>query len=246
MPLCASLASLVADVRARGLDRDACDRLVDRCVAAAARRELAGRLPCDALLWRHGVLSSRSTMVAAGERWCLSIVNSTIMVHMAQASSLDVLVLVGEVGMQAGLHSNGTLLLKNMWRAWSSELASLFCMWRTASSRSSLGMRIVGAGRRAAAAAAGRVARARLLIAACLHLNPSMALTTALANSFRLREAAAVVASGGDAGDDGGDPPPVEPSSLPVTSPPVRRVATVVAGIAAARHHRSCLTHLNE
>ena len=38
-------------------------------------------------------------------------------------------------------------------------------------------------------------------------MNPSMALTTALANSFRLREAAAVVASGGDAGDDGGDPP---------------------------------------
>ena len=33
------------------------------------------------------------------------------------------------------------------------------------------------------------------------------ALTTALANSFRLREAAAVVASGGDASDDGGDPP---------------------------------------
>ena len=32
---------------------------------------------------------------------------------MAQASSLDVLVLVGEVGMQAGLHSNATLLLKN-------------------------------------------------------------------------------------------------------------------------------------
>ena len=29
-----------------------------------------------------------------------------------------------------------------------------------------------------------------------------MALTTALANSFRLREAAAVVASGGDAGDE--------------------------------------------
>ena len=46
-------------------------------------------------------------------------------------------------------------------------------------------------------------------ITACLHLNPSMALTTALANSFRLREAAAVVASGGDAGDDGGDPPHV-------------------------------------
>ena len=41
-------------------------------------------------------------------------------------------------------------------------------------------------------------------ITACLHLNPSMALTTALANSFRLREAAAVAASGGDASDDGG------------------------------------------
>ena len=55
------------------------------------------------------------------------------------------------------------------------------------------------------AAAAGRVAwRARgSCITACLHLNPSMALTTALANSFRLREAAAVVASGGDASDDG-------------------------------------------
>ena len=37
-------------------------------------------------------------------------------------------------------------------------------------------------------------------ITACLHLNPSMALSTALANSFRLREAAVVVASGGDAG----------------------------------------------
>eukprot|EP00964_Phaeocystis_antarctica_P160321 scaffold131849_cov24-Phaeocystis_antarctica.AAC.1 len=36
-----------------------------------------------------------------------------------------------------------------------------------------------------------------------------MALTTALANSFRLREAAAVVTSGGDASDDGGDPPHV-------------------------------------
>eukprot|EP00964_Phaeocystis_antarctica_P107448 scaffold72168_cov55-Phaeocystis_antarctica.AAC.3 len=93
----------------------------------AANLPLAGRPLCAALLWRNGVLSSTSTMVAAG---------STSTVHVAQASSLDVLVLVGEVGMQAGLQSNGTLLLKNMWRAWSSELASLFYMWRTASSRS--------------------------------------------------------------------------------------------------------------
>ena len=176
MPLFALLASLVAAVQARGLDRSACDRLADRCVAAAARCELAGRPLCAVLLWRNGVLSSTSTMVAAGRCWCLSIVNSTITVHVAQASSLDVLVLVGEVGMQAGLQSNGTLLLKNMWRAWSSELASLFCMWRTASSRSlyrcadrrrrlrAAGMS--GAGRRAVLlllCAAGRVARARLL-----------------------------------------------------------------------------------
>eukprot|EP00964_Phaeocystis_antarctica_P029274 scaffold16500_cov93-Phaeocystis_antarctica.AAC.1 len=38
--------------------------------------------------------------------------------------------------MQAVLNTDGILLLKNMWRAWSSELASLFYMWRTASSRS--------------------------------------------------------------------------------------------------------------
>ena len=135
-PVFAFLPSLVAAVRARGLDRSACGRLADRCVAAAARCELAGRPLCAALLWRNGVLSSTSTMVAAGRCWCLSIVNSPITVHVAQASSLDVLVLVGEVGMQAGLQSNGTLLLKNMWRAWSSELASLFYMWRTVSSRS--------------------------------------------------------------------------------------------------------------
>ena len=35
-------------------------------------------------------------------------------------------------------------------------------------------------------------------------------------------------------------PPPPDIPTGP--SPPVRRVATVVASIAAARHHRSCLT----
>ena len=44
MPLAASLASLVAAMRARVLDRGACGPLADRRVAAAARRELAGHL----------------------------------------------------------------------------------------------------------------------------------------------------------------------------------------------------------
>ena len=44
MPLVASLALPVAAVRARGLDRGACDLLADRRAAAPARRELAGRL----------------------------------------------------------------------------------------------------------------------------------------------------------------------------------------------------------
>ena len=44
--------------------------------------------------------------------------------------------LVGEVGVQAGLHSNGTLLHKDMGRAWPPELTSVFYTWRTASSRS--------------------------------------------------------------------------------------------------------------
>jgi len=38
-------------------------------------------------------------------------------------------VLVGEVGVQAGLYSNDTLLLKDMWRAWTPELAGLFGTW---------------------------------------------------------------------------------------------------------------------
>eukprot|EP00964_Phaeocystis_antarctica_P014043 scaffold7729_cov63-Phaeocystis_antarctica.AAC.1 len=87
-----------------------------------------------------------------------------------------------------------------MCRAWSSELASLFCMWRTASSRSfsrcadrrrrlrAAGMS--GAGRRAVLLLRAEWRERGFCITACLHLNPSMALTTGLANSFRLREAA--------------------------------------------------------
>ena len=55
------------------------------------------------------------------------------------------------------------------------------------------------------------MARARLLPAAQLACTRTPAFIgpnpPALANSFRLREAAAAMAGGGDAGDDGGDPP---------------------------------------
>ena len=88
--------------------------------AAAARRELAGRLPCAVLLRRNKVLFSTynmATMVAAGRCWCLLVMNSSITVHLAQASSLDVLVLVGEVGLQAGLHTIHILLHEEMRRA---------------------------------------------------------------------------------------------------------------------------------
>ena len=154
----------------------ACGPLADRRAAAAARRELAGRLLLAVLVWQNGLMSSMITKAAACWSWCLSIVNSSIKVHLARASSLDVLVLVGEVRMQAVLHTDGTLLLNNMRHAWSSELASLLYMWITASSRSfsrcanrrrrlrAAGMS--GAGGRAVLlllCAAGRVARARLL-----------------------------------------------------------------------------------
>ena len=56
------------------------------------------------------VLSSTCNMVAAGGCWCLSVMNSSIMFHLAQAGSLDVLVFVGEVGVQARLHTNCILL----------------------------------------------------------------------------------------------------------------------------------------
>ena len=43
----------MSTVWVRGLDPAACDLLADRCVAAAARRELAGHLPCVQQLWRN-------------------------------------------------------------------------------------------------------------------------------------------------------------------------------------------------
>ena len=72
------------------------------------------------------------------------------MVYLAQPSSLDELELVGKVGCAGwGVDSDDTLLLKDVWRAWTPELAGLFGTWRTASSRSfsrCAVVRIVGAG----------------------------------------------------------------------------------------------------
>ena len=47
------LALAVTAVRAPRLDRVACDRLADRWVAAAARRELAGHLHRAQKMWRN-------------------------------------------------------------------------------------------------------------------------------------------------------------------------------------------------
>jgi hypothetical protein len=152
-------------------------------------------------------MSSTCNMLAAGRCWCLSVMNSSIMVHLAQAGSLDVLVFVGEVGVQARLHTNCILLHEEMWRAWSSELSSASSRsfhWCADRRRRLRVAGVSGDSRRAVlrcGAAWPSGARAGLLcITACLHLNPSMALTSALAYSFRLHEAAAVVESGGDAG----------------------------------------------
>ena len=146
MPLVSSPAALVAAVRARGLDRGACGPLADRHAAAAARRGLAGHLLLAVLVWRNGWVLSMITKAAACWSWCLSIVDSSITVHLARASSLDVLVLVGEVKMQAVLHTDGILLLKNMCvlglRSWPACSA---CGERPRRDLS-LGVRIVGAG----------------------------------------------------------------------------------------------------
>ena len=78
MPLVASLASLVAAMRARVLDRGACGPLADRRVAAAARRELAGHLLAAAPMWRKLWVSSMITKAAAGWSWGLGIKNLSL------------------------------------------------------------------------------------------------------------------------------------------------------------------------
>ena len=102
----ASLAPAVTTVRAPRFDRMACVRLADRCTAAAARHELTGHLPSAAHRWRKRGWSSTCNMVAAGRCWCLSATDSSITVNLAQANSLDMLALVGEVRRQAGQHNH--------------------------------------------------------------------------------------------------------------------------------------------
>jgi len=207
----------VTAVRARGLDRGACDLLADRCVAAAARRELAGHLPCVHICGAKRLSRSQAPMLAAGWCWCLSVVNGSIVVLLAQPSSLVVLVLVCEVGCagwhalqrqpaapadvacsasgfgQLVLHVENGLL----------EIFLLVC----GSSTPAWSCQDERRQQTSCAAAAGMAEwRARgSCTTARLHSNPSIALTPALADSFRLCEAAAPMAGGGDAGDDGGD-----------------------------------------
>jgi len=117
--------------------------VADRRAAAAARRELAGRLlgaalPCrndgrvgqdhhgccllELGLGHHehlhrGVPTLRCTWPSPARSTCSS----------SSARSV----------VQAGVDSNDTVLLKDVWRAWTPELAGLmFGTWRTASSRS--------------------------------------------------------------------------------------------------------------
>ena len=85
MPLVASLASLVAAMRARVLDRGACGPLADRRVDAAARRELAGHLLAAAPMWRIVWVSSMITKAAAGWSWGLGIKNLSFVMCVAQS-----------------------------------------------------------------------------------------------------------------------------------------------------------------
>ena len=174
----------------------ACDRLADRCAAAAARHELTGHLPSAAHRWRKRGWSSTCNMVAAGRCWCLSAMDSSITDHLAQANSLDMLALVGEVRGQAGLHphphppargelpyvilrvgrrvphlENGLLMIFRLVCGSSAPAPS--CrdarLWQTSPAVLLLPCCL---------ARAGSCATARL------HSNPSTALTSALAKSF--------------------------------------------------------------
>ena len=69
-------------------------------VESAAGHRLAAA-PMRRNLW----VSSLITKAAAGWSWGLGIKNLSFVMCVAQPSSLDVLVLVGEVRMQAGLHT---------------------------------------------------------------------------------------------------------------------------------------------
>jgi hypothetical protein len=77
-------------VRARGLDRAACDLLAGPCVAAAARRALAGRLLCASHLWRKtGHCWPHAAVLAAGLCWCLDVMDCSIVMSETQRVQLD-------------------------------------------------------------------------------------------------------------------------------------------------------------
>ena len=68
-------------------------------------------------MWRNMWVSSMITKAAAGWSWGLGIKNLSFVMCVAQpsCSSLDVLVLVGEARMQAGLHTIHIMLHKASW-----------------------------------------------------------------------------------------------------------------------------------
>ena len=63
----------------------------------------AGHRLAAAPMWRNLWLWSMITKAAAGWSWAMDIKNLSFMMCVAQPSSLDVLVLVGEVSVRAGL-----------------------------------------------------------------------------------------------------------------------------------------------
>ena len=112
MPLVASLAPLVATVRARVLDRGACGPLSPTAalllmlVASLLAISLMLHCCCELVL-----MSDNITMAAACWSWCLPISNSSmIKVQLARAGPPDMLMLVGDARMQAGLHTDDILL----------------------------------------------------------------------------------------------------------------------------------------
>ena len=66
-------------------------------------------------VWRNLWVSSLITKAAAGWSWGMGINNLSFVMCVAQPSWLDVLVLVGEARMQAGLHTIHIMLHKASW-----------------------------------------------------------------------------------------------------------------------------------
>ena len=100
MPLVASLVSLVASWRRC---EHACSVMVRAVLSPTAVlmlllvESIAGHLLAAAPMWRIVLVSSMITKAAAGWSWGLGIKNLSFVMCVAQPSSLDVLVLVGEV-----------------------------------------------------------------------------------------------------------------------------------------------------